>query len=1030
MIPGLKSCLVTFSAISLFLLTGCGGSVAPLAPSNPIKPGCATSVAAPTAPNQWTWMSGNSTPYQPGIYGTQGVASAANTPGARVYPVSWTDTCGNFWLFGGYGIDSTNVQGDLNDLWEYSAGRWTWISGSNLTEQSGVYGTLGVAAATNVPGARWMAVSWIDPQGNFWLFGGLGKDSAGNRGYLNDLWRYANGQWTWMSGSNLIAVVGANQPGIYGTRGVAAPTNMPAARVDANSWSDASGNLWLFGGLGEDSAATTGILSDLWKFSNGEWTWVAGSNLANQYGVYGTLGTPAAANTPGARTNAVTWTDLSGNLWLFGGQGNDSGLDTCPSPCNLNDLWKFSEGQWTWIGGSNLDNQPGAYGLQTYASPGNHPGARWGSYSWTDSAGNFWLFGGNGMDSSTAPEVYGDLNDLWEYTNGQWIWVSGSNKALLFTGTYGAKGVPAATNIPGVRDSGASWIDTSGNLWLFGGGDYFSIPLPNGGKLNDLWEYQTWGASGPPTQPPPTTYTIGGTISGLSGSIVLQDDDTDSLTLTANGAFTFKTPITPGSAYAATILAQPANQYCTIANATGIVTAAVTNIQITCTAITGRNEWTWIAGANTNDQPGIYGTLGTPAATNTPGARNSASTWTDSAGNLWLFGGNYGAFGNGLIGPGGQETLIYTDYNDLWKFSKGEWTWMSGANTLLQSNSEPGVYGTKGVAASTNQPAARHTAATWTDASGNFWLFGGTGYDSAGAQGYLNDLWQFSNGQWTWIAGSNLANQPGSYSATPAPANTPGARSNAVTWTDATGTLWLFGGFGYDSTSAACYHIFQKQCLLNDLWKFSNGQWTWVSGANTVNQQGTYGALGVPAATNVPGARFYAVTWIDNSGALWLFGGNGIDSTGTTGPLNDLWKFANGEWTWIAGANIINQPGTYGTQGTPAATNTPGARGYAVSWTDATGNFWLLGGYGLASATSAGDLNDLWKFSNGQWTWVSGSNQANQLGTYGTQGIPYPANIPGARDSAANWIDPAGNLWLFGGETAGQNLNDLWQYQP
>src|ERR1035437_7061255 len=94
------------------------------------------------------------------------------------------------------------------------------------------------------------------------------------------------------------------------------------------------------------------------------------------------------------------------------------------------------------------------------------------------------------------------------------------------------------------------------------------------------------------------------------------------------------------------------------------------------------------------------------------------------------------------------------------------------------------------------------------------------------------------------------------------------------------------------------------------------------------------------------------------------------------------------------------------TQEVAAAANIPGARGYAVSWTDSAGSFWLLGGYGLASTTSVGDLNDLWKFSAGQWTWVSGSNQTNQLGTYGAQGVAYPANIPGARSSASSWIDP------------------------
>ena len=39
-------------------------------------------------------------------------------------------------------------------------------------------------------------------------------------------------------------------------------------------------------------------------------------------------------------------------------------------------------------------------------------------------------------------------------------------------------------------------------------------------------------------------------------------------------------------------------------------------------------------------QPGVYGTLGTPAAGNIPGGRLDAASWTDDNGNLWLFGGS------------------------------------------------------------------------------------------------------------------------------------------------------------------------------------------------------------------------------------------------------------------------------------------------------------------------------------------------------------------------------------------------------
>ena len=36
-------------------------------------------------------------------------------------------------------------------------------------------------------------------------------------------------------------------------------------------------------------------------------------------------------------------------------------------------------------------------------------------------------------------------------------------------------------------------------------------------------------------------------------------------------------------------------------------------------------------------------------------------------------------------------------------------------------------------------------------ATGNVWLFGGSGYDSAGTFGRLNDLWKVEGNNWAWI---------------------------------------------------------------------------------------------------------------------------------------------------------------------------------------------------------------------------------------------------------------------------------------
>ena len=82
-----------------------------------------------------------------------------------------------------------------------------------------------------------------------------------------------------------------------------------------------------------------------------------------------------------------------------------------------------------------------------------------------------------------------------------------------------------------------------------------------------------------------TTYPIGGTVSGLSGTVVLQDNGGDDLSVSASGAFTFGTGLTSGSAYSVTVKTNPAGQTCSVANGSGTVgSAGVTNVAVTCTA--------------------------------------------------------------------------------------------------------------------------------------------------------------------------------------------------------------------------------------------------------------------------------------------------------------------------------------------------------------------------------------------------------------------------------------------------------------
>jgi N-acetylneuraminic acid mutarotase len=253
-------------------------------------------------------------------------------------------------MFGGTGIDSTGTMSELNDLWKYnpSTGLWTWMNGDNIgvyppgsyapNPPKAVYGTQGVAAAGNMPGARGDAITWTDASNNLWMFGGGGYDSNSTDGTLNDLWKYStnNNQWTWVSGADTV-----NATGIYGTQGVAAANNVPGARGSANSWIDTLGNFWLFGGYGYDSTGTDGELNDLWEYSpsTGQWTWVSGTHAANVVGVYGTQGVATAGNTPGGRDSASSWTDSSGKFWLFGGNVVDTSPGKSLDQGDFNDLW-------------------------------------------------------------------------------------------------------------------------------------------------------------------------------------------------------------------------------------------------------------------------------------------------------------------------------------------------------------------------------------------------------------------------------------------------------------------------------------------------------------------------------------------------------------------------------------------------------------------------------------------------------------------------------------------------------------------
>jgi N-acetylneuraminic acid mutarotase len=423
-------------------------------------------------------------------------------------------------------------------------------------------------------------------------------------------------QSAWIAGSTF-----TNQITIPGTKGVPSTTNIIGARQHVSIWNGNLNTFYVFGG------STNVNYNDLWRYDINldEWVWLSGSTASNQPGVYGTLAVGSTTNSPGSRNGSASWTDLNGDLWLFGGFGY--GQSTISGTGDLQDLWKYTvaDNKWMWVSGAKNVSTPGNYGTQGVAAPTNTPGPRHNPVTWVDNSGNLWMFGGYGLTNSSSP---GYLNDLWKFdvTTLTWTWVSG-NSTTMVNGTYGTKGVSSSINKPGGRQSSVAWKDNSNNLWVFGG---FGRPSTSvNTELNDLWKF-------------------------------------DMNTL----------------------------------------------------------QWTWITGSNVGGTSSSYGIKGAPSTTNTPGARKSSSGWEDGN-KFWLFGGSYG-----------------TNYNnELWMYdvNSNKWTWVDGSSSINQN----GVYGTKNLFASNNIIGSRHRASATKDINGKFILFGGYGYASADF-GYLNDVWRIN----------------------------------------------------------------------------------------------------------------------------------------------------------------------------------------------------------------------------------------------------------------------------------------------
>jgi N-acetylneuraminic acid mutarotase len=851
-------------------------------------------------------------------------------------------------------------------------GNWSLEKGDIYFPQTTIYGTKQVFASDHRPGGLTDA-AYTQSGNSLYYFGG-----AKNNSFFNDLWEFdlSTRQWRWLSGSKAV-----NQRGVFGTAGIAAPTNVPGGRKFSTLVIQ-SDKLFLFGGEGYDRNGGKGLLNDVWEYNltTQQWRFLKGSFLINGNPTYGALGVVAGSNVPGARRGSGAWS-AGGKMFVFGGFGRIAGGTTG----HLQDLWEYdpATNNWRWVKGSSAVNTNGVYGTLNTASPANNPGGRLGGA--TASNGTLlWLLGGE--------QNNGFYNDVWEYDPGtnNWKWIKGSN-TVNPSGTYGTIGTAAPANNPGGRRNGAvSFAD--GKIFFFGG--IGRDEAGDEGYLNDLWEFnlntKNWRW-----------------LSGTETSSSYQSDGNEVV---------FSTNNYPAGRRAAALAA----------NTTSVMIIGGDFLTINAESIEVNSIWECrlsdramarIKGSDKVSLPASYGTTGTFSATNLPQGKYDFTTWQIDD-RLFVFG--------GYIFNEAQYFEGFT--NQLWEYNltTNEWRLLNGS-----INPDPkGVYGPQNTFNINYTPGGRAGATGWVNGN-RLYLFGGNGLaEKEGEIGSLSDLWAYdlATGRWGFMKGSNQIDQNGKYGTlgTEAALNMPGGRLNPQGWVY-NGKLQLFGGNGLNEEGEAG--------LLNDLWEWNptSLNWKWINGSKNTDDQSVFGTKGSYSSGNKPGGRTSAST--TSSSTAFLFGGYGNGPQGALGYLNQLWEYdpAANQWRWINGNEASDVPGFYGSLGNENTNSIPGGRNEAGLLR--SGDYlYVFGGEGIDAKGAIGYLNDVWKFnlSSQQWAWVKG-DQKNDQPSVKNESNP-ALNTPGSRNSPAFFafgdrFHVYGGIGLDAADFSFGSLNDIWKLE-
>ncbi len=129
-----------------------------------------------------------------------------------------------------------------------------------------------------------------------------------------------------------------------------------------------------------------------------------------------------------------------------------------------------------------------------------------------------------------------------------------------------------------MRLPGVSRLSVAG--WVVCAAAVVSLTACGGGGSSGSGSGSGGGSGGGP----PTTYTVGGTVSGLTATgLVLTDNGGNALTVASGSStFTFTQALQSGAAYAVAVSAQPTGETCAVGSGSGTVSGNVTTVTVTC----------------------------------------------------------------------------------------------------------------------------------------------------------------------------------------------------------------------------------------------------------------------------------------------------------------------------------------------------------------------------------------------------------------------------------------------------------------